>query len=527
MQILIDIGLLFVYITLLSLLFIWFVRFWMMYRNQEYNNSLKWTMLEIKLPAEINKSPYATELAISSLLQNGGVSTKYDTKILGKQAVFSSLEIASIEGVVHFYVRIQSRFKNLVEASFYAQYPGIEIVEADDYTKLIRYHHLSNDVSMFGAMYKPSAKWIPTNPKTGKPYKKGGSESDVPGEKDDKVSLPADFLPFKTYVDYGLDKDPKEEYKIDPIVPILEAMGTLGKGEHMWYQILFSDESVYNDKKMPKLYVNPVTHKHLNLKEMADSRKEQIRTASWNIKGSVKADEFGVPSVVDAYKKNEDGSYEQLFDIETDKDGKQIKKPKKKFAQFLETKPVFKPEMSLTQDEKDELEAINRKFSKHLALTNIRLVYIAKRENFKGSNVPPLIVFPRNFKGVNSFGLGTSDPYDYPWQKRFHGVEWRTEEMFEAYVEREAFFPHIGGRKVLDQWEDRFFWSSPMKHRKIFRMIYEGIFHPFGHPQPEWVFTANLEEIATLWHLPGATAATPTLPRINSTKGVAPVNLPL
>ncbi len=26
-----------------------------------------------------------------------------------------------------------------------------------------------------------------------------------------------DGYPIKTYVDYGLDKDPKEEYKVDPL----------------------------------------------------------------------------------------------------------------------------------------------------------------------------------------------------------------------------------------------------------------------------------------------------------------------
>jgi predicted component of type VI protein secretion system len=67
-----------------------------------------------------------------------------------------------------------------------------------------------------------------------------------------------------------------------------------------------------------------------------------------------------------------------------------------------------------------------------------------------------------------------------------------------------------------------------MKQRKLFRMVYEAIFYPFDHPSADdVVFMLNLEEIATLWHLPGAVAATPTLPRIDSTKGVAPVNLPL
>jgi hypothetical protein len=64
-----------------------------------------------------------------------------------------------------------------------------------------------------------------------------------------------------------------------------------------------------------------------------------------------------------------------------------------------------------------------------------------------------------------------------------------------------------------------------MQARKKWRMLYEALFYPFDHPHPE-VISLNLEELATLWHFPGAVAGTPTLPRIDSTKGVAPVNLP-
>ena len=40
-------------------------------------------------------------------------------------------------------------------------------------------------------------------------------------------------------------------------------------------------------------------------------------------------------------------------------------------------------------------------------------------------------------------------------------------------------------------------------------------------------FILNLEELATLYHFPGEVAATPTLPRIDSTKSSSPSNLPI
>ena len=185
--------------------------------------------------------------------------------------------------------------------------------------------------------------------------------------------------------------------------------------------------------------------------------------------------------------------------------------------------------MDLTFEEKEELESINKKLSKPLALCVMRLLYVAKKEKSNpAAHIQNILSFPKPFNGINSFAPSVSDPYDYPWQNiGQRRTAWRTEEMFEAFVEREGFHPHVPERESLAAWEDAAFWTSSMKQRKLFRMIYEAIFYPFDHPHAEEAFTLNLEEVATLWHLPGATAGTPTLPRIDSNKGVAPVNLPL
>ena len=54
----------------------------------------------------------------------------------GFQRVWFSLEIASFGGMIHFYIYTQKGFKSLVEHQIYAQYPGIEIEEVEDYTKI-------------------------------------------------------------------------------------------------------------------------------------------------------------------------------------------------------------------------------------------------------------------------------------------------------------------------------------------------------------------------------------------------------
>jgi hypothetical protein len=494
MQFLIDIALSLLYFGAFLILCAWMWRFWMMYVNQRYLNKTneEYLMLEIKLPREIFKSPFATEVALSSLLQGGGVGSWYHRLFLGNLPVYSSLEIASIEGIIHFYVRVQEKFRSLVESNFYAQYPGIEIVEAEDYTKLIRYTHLSTDVNCWGATYKLGRDWKPIDPKKGVPYDK------------DEYKMPADFFPIKTYTDYELEKNPKEEFKVDPITTLLEYMGSVGKGEHLWFQILVQDEGSYNGKKFPYFYESKAFHERMSLATMANKYKETIvRSAGMKLKGTPAKDAYGYAMT----KKKDDGT---TFEVT-----------------YQEDMAIPVKENELTVEKKWEIDMINKKFGKPLAMGVVRLLYVCRKENWNAQNIQKIVTYQKPYIGPNFLSLTTTDPYNFPWQNtNGRRVPWRTEEMFDAYVEREGFYPHVPERKGLDSFEDRMFWPYSMKTRKIWRMLFEGFFHPFTHPHPADVSTYNLEELATMWHLPGAVATTPTLPRIDSAKGVAPVNLP-
>jgi hypothetical protein len=503
MQFLIDITLTLFYLLGFLLLCTWSWRFWKMHVNQKFLNKFghDCILLEIKLPREIFKSPYAMEVALSFLAQGGGVGTWYNRNIEGNLVGYFSLEIASLEGIVHFYVRTHKKFQGLVESNLYAQYPGIEITVADDYTSLIKYDHRSTDVDLWGAEYPLSKKWTPKNAQ-GKPYKKDGED----------YKMPADFLPIKTYVDYELDKDPKEEFKTDPLVPLLEFLGSLGKGEYAWYQILVQDASKFNDEIFHKTYVNEMTHDHMTIGEMASERKKQIRTGKITLKGDLQYDDLGGVKQISTGKKDEDGN-PILMD-----------------AVYKADKIDSKKDTDLTIEEKDEIELINRKMSKTNLRAVVRLMYIAKNGSGLGNGIQNILSIMRHFGSTNgagnSFGLSPVDPYSFSWQNTFgKRTPWRKEEMFEAFVEREAFYPHIPKREGLDKNEDLFFFNSSMEARKIWRMFYESIFYPFDHPHAE-VTTLNVEELATLWHFPGAVASTPKIPRIDSTKGVAPLNLP-
>jgi hypothetical protein len=187
---------------------------WLKYKRAEFVKNLQWIMLEVRLPREINKSPAAMEAILEAFHQGGGLLTWWDKYRKGNMLSWFSLEIASFGGDIRFYVRTQKKFKNIIESYMYAQYPGIEVLEVEDYTNRIRFD--GGDYNMFGTNFVLS--------------------------KDD-------HLPIRTYMDYGLDKDPKEEYKIDPITPMLEFMGSLKGNEELWYQVLIRTDKFKSEWK--------------------------------------------------------------------------------------------------------------------------------------------------------------------------------------------------------------------------------------------------------------------------------------
>ncbi|MEI8123666.1 MAG: hypothetical protein WCG60_00640, partial [bacterium] len=185
------------------LLYVFFVlRFrWIQMRFVE---SQKTCLLEIKLPKEITKSPAAMEIFFNCLSQSGagGYAEAY---LDGKTRPWFSCELVSTGGEVHFYIWCsQSKFKNIVEAQLYAQYPNVEIFEVSkDYTSFFDFD--LKKYSMYALQY---------------------------------TLVKADPFPIKTYIDYGLDKDQKDEYKIDPMTAVLEYLGSLKNGENAWIQIM-------------------------------------------------------------------------------------------------------------------------------------------------------------------------------------------------------------------------------------------------------------------------------------------------
>jgi hypothetical protein len=191
----------FIWLPAGTLAIVW--ELWVRYVRGLFFASQKYALLEIKLPRELYKSPKAAEFFIANLYQTSGEKNWFEKYWQGKVRAWFSLEMVSIGGTIHFYVWTRSGFKNLIESNLYSQYPGIEVYEVPDYTLPVSYDPATT--SMWASEFE--------------------------------LTKP-DVFPIKTYVDYGMDKDPKEEFKIDPMTPLIEFLGSLPRENQVWLQII-------------------------------------------------------------------------------------------------------------------------------------------------------------------------------------------------------------------------------------------------------------------------------------------------
>ena len=396
-------------IFLAVILFVLFWPLWVNYVRSDFFASLKYAVLEIKLPRDIFKSPLAMELILNGL-HNTSDGSNFAQFWKGEKRPAYSLEIISVEGTVKFLIRTEDRRKNGVMSVFYSQYPGIEIQEIPDYTHGV---HLDP---------KETKMWV--------------GEFEL-GK--------GDVYPLKTYVDYGLDKDPKEEFKNDPITPVLEFLGNLGANQQIWFQY--------------------VIRAHI---------KEQPKAGSFWTK-------------TDAYK---DESIKLINDL-MGRDPK-TRSTSKKF-QDKETGRFVPP--TLSEGEKELIKAVERNMGKLAFDVGIRVVYVAKKELFDKPNVIGGII--SSFKHASTENFNSIKPNGKKWSSKFSGLPW---EDYKKYRENKQV--NLG----LEAYKRRSFFYEPFVSK---------------------VMVLSTEELATLYHFPGAIAATPSINRIPSKKSEAPANLPI
>ena len=224
------------YLMPLPLAFIAF-NLWHHYRQERFIMGIKWVLLEIQVPREVIKTPAAMELIFTNAFYHQSMKGFWEQYMIGAPWMWFSLEIVSIDGRVHFYVRTPTRIRDLVETQIYSQYPQAKVVETDDYVWNVPQYKKDGDWNMWGCEF---------------------------------TKLKEDFLPFKTYKDFGDDMKTgiKEEYKIDPITPTIEFLGSLPKGQQVWIQIIIRQ----NIKK----YHSHKTGKHVGFQDGAIEYLDKI-----------------------------------------------------------------------------------------------------------------------------------------------------------------------------------------------------------------------------------------------------------
>lgn len=404
-------------------------KFWIHYIQADFISGIEYVMLEIVPPRDVLRSPRAMELFFTNALyhwsQKGGKEQYWQ----GAVWFWFSLEIASIEGQVHFYVRTPSRLKDLIETQMYAQYPQAQVRVVPDYTLAV------DEIS-------PTSKWMGW-----------GCEF---GLRKDQA------FPIKTYVDFGLDKDPKEELKVDPISSVIELFGAIGKGEQVWLQIVVTPSQ--------KMYKTAGTW--FGYHDWVEEAKVQL---------------FKVLAPFSSYK-----------DVDT-LDGVGLKRSR--------------IEVRVPPNLEDVIKKMRTKPTKLGFETGIRLMYVAKKENYSMNTRRNIRLIFRQYAAPDSNEFWRVNATQGDYYSEYFGASEKTVMML--------------AQRMLHEYQERGFFHLPMTHHLLndhtVPWPFRGLLKVYKHPP---TFVLNTEELATIWHFPGQILKVPTLTRIESKEASPPPNLP-
>lgn len=270
----------------------------------------------------------------------------------------------------------------------------------------------------------------------------------------DFVNTKPSAYPIKTYRDFEDSKETKEEKRLDPLSNLLDGMATLGPGEHMWLQMIAKPvrtEVPWQEEGLE--IVNELVHR--------DGKKKGDSVTF-------------TPIVEDVANVLISGKPPGDYAIEQGED-----------------EGFLPPEMKLTSGERDIVKGIEDKIGKFGFVTNIRFLYLGKKDCF----FKPKARIPYGFtKNVSTENLGGLKP----WPETLPKVQWFLKDR-RTYRKKRTLF-----RRYTKRWTPLF---------------------PQAPAAGTFIFTTD--ELATLFHFPGRTVApAPTVQRVEAKKKVAPSEVP-
>lgn len=393
------------WIILPPIFYMLFKFLWLDFVFDKFAGSLEWVVLEIIPPKEIEKSPKITE---SIFLGLSGVVAGIKTSDLYIRGIFTdqfSFELVGREGSVHFYVRTQKKWRNLVEAQIYAQFPEAEIVEVEDYTQKFPKSVPNNNWNLWGS--------------------------------DFELVMP-DPYPIKTYDKF---EETITGTMIDPLAAMAEVLGRLGPGQHIWLQYILSPQS-------------------------EAWRKDELKL---------------IDKLAKKAEKKTKGILDDLLDVFTNLWSALWAPVEFAGAEKANDQPV---EFKLTPGEKEVLKAVEENFGKNAFRTKMRMVYLGRRDGFSKANVGAFIGAIKQFNDLN---LNSFKPNDAS----------KTSADYMLEDKRIAFRQ----RKIYNRYRNRSMDGA--------------------------TFILTTKELATVFHFPDMGVKAPSLTRIESKRGAAPVNLPI
>lgn len=424
------------YWVLLPFVFIpLFLKAWLWWHQERWEKNQNYVLLELVPPRESMLPLQAMEDVISSLssihTSLRGFKNIKKRWFEGKKQSYVTLEIVSIGDMPHMLIRCLENQVDIVETALYSQYPELEIVRVKDYVKQV-------------PLTAPNSQW------------------DLYGF--DLTLKKPDPYPIKTHSLF-IEKKPesiKEEKRIDPLTTLLEGISKLKEGEHLWVQIRIepTDNSESGFVTRGKTLVNKLIHREEKSKvSSSGSAVSQVggdfRDIASNLPTAmVMPPAFGEPT----------------------KDAKS--------STFLP------PEMKLTTREKFVVNAIEEKISKTVFKTNIRSLYIARRDVFQEGH--------RSLAEQFFLGFHVEDLNSFAKIKK---------------TRTKVYFYHIFTKRF------DFLKKKQFLRRYMLRAT------PF-YPKEGGTFILNSEELATIFHIPIRVGSVGTfLPRTESRKSEPPAAL--
>ncbi len=188
-------------LPIIAIIILW--ESWLLHLHYKWVTGIKWKLLEIKVPKTILKTPKAMEqiFAAAHAPYTYGIPP-FKKYVQGQDEYWMVFELVARAGETHFYLRVPTQYRNMMESAIYAAYPEAEITEAEDYLEELP-HTFPNETF------------------------------DISGLEE--VLRHENYLPIRTY---PMFEEAVEEHRIDTIAPLMEAMSKLKDNEQLWFQVV-------------------------------------------------------------------------------------------------------------------------------------------------------------------------------------------------------------------------------------------------------------------------------------------------